>query len=797
MLGIFYKNSTKKKGKSCFDMSDCSSLQNCSPNVVNDFGEKEKVNGPSIDFRAIGSLMASPQIVDGSLYDEVKLYLNRWADCFYRLENKYLSEKNGRVVRDYDFIRLVGESVYYLNMANSLIISAIEKFLSKTLIKGNLCAYELDLLDSYMRFYNNLIASKVKYYFFRETPIPNKNYPYMSINKEVVKSGWNLLGKLSSTSVDIAELMDVVYKYYYYQGLIYSFIFNDNGYGVFVDFNYSISSYKKVRSRISYYLESLLKGNGLRGVKLFIAKFSCGVMACYLKEDSDLCKNNEVVIRKPDCFNEFCEELAQRRFTVEPLTFRLIDILWKFNGIFAMERKDLLDPGKKKRFNDVCGNRLYSFVSDYLEKTDEMYSSGIVRFDQLYRAERKLFLKDDERHEKGLYEEVFVQESSATVRSVFNRQRNVAGVKKDLFTDRISFNDVRVSGKINSLNRDSENRLKLSGLIEQLEINVLLELLYGYACMIKSYGFSDDKDRYVAFYKSGVFLAHLVNLILGERKNIWLFSARPYVTTHPIHKDEMSVSFNRVVLFDESLKTGFTYTLYESYVLRNIRRSTLKVFLFTIFDFFYYDRVAGIDADFFNSLYRVDKSLVVEPIKRSFDDYNEGNQGGKVYAHKKISDVVRSLGLNSKGNEIDLVYLMSDTDSVFSICSEFRDIVMRKCPDKTKKIELFSPSENGEVLAMMTGLLLRLKGYSVKFLYNNIQVNRSSSYYVSIDLSITTGFSVDYRWSILSEKEYLCDLSGEDYFEKLEKDLDVVLAVYSDSKRLSDNTFVLYHNKDY
>ncbi len=734
-------------------------------------------------------------------FDEIERRLNRWVDCFYRLEDECLNNGDKKVFvasgydRSYGFIKTIGESVYNLNVSNSMLISSLEAFLRETYYLGFDEQKDLKVLVRYMRFYNNLIASKVKYYFFRETPIPAANYPFMSINKEVVKAFWSVLALLSSGGrVRFTDLINEVYKYYYYQGLTYSFIFNnEKEYGVFLGFDYSQKDFYEINERVDAYLRDLLVDNGLVGIKMFIAKYSCSLMNYYIgKYGLKVADDYSCFIRKPGCFNDFCDLLAGESFFVEPLSFRLIDVLWKLNGVFAMERKNLSSPKKNDDFNNLYNKKLADFVCDYLHKVRLMYDKNVVNFTELYVSERKLFLgeENDPDECKGVYKMIFREEPVGSVKRRLGRQADVVGKSKLINDDSICLNK-RVDNQLD-LGGESENSLKIVSLIETLDISALHYMLYNYALMVKSYSANKIDDEYVAFYKSGVFLAHIVNLILEQRKRVWLFSARPYVATHPLHSDDNPSTFNRVLLFDESVKTGFTYTLYESYVQRNISNPSLKVLLLTLFDFCYYDRMLLNNHDSYDSLYKVEESLAVTPksdsrLKSSDDCFNYR------FDYKHVEKIFKSLAADD--DDVDLVYVLSDTDSLLSVCSDFADLIDDSLVDKSKKIVLFSPSENGDVLAMMTAFLLKSRGRKISLIYDGDWQDggRDECHIVGVDLSINTGFSMDYRWSIISKKGYRCD-PGLDYLKKISDNLDLVLAMYTDKKIIFNNIKVLYVN---
>lgn len=741
----------------------------------------------------------SSGVIKDSQYSDMRLCLDLWAKSNYKLENKFVNNKQGFLVKDYDFIKILGDSVYYLNVVNSFIINSVEHFLSFEKKKGEdiknkkleFTINEFEILNRYMRFHNNLIASKIKYYFFRETPMPNVNYPFMTINKEVVKAGLLLIKQLSRRKVNISELCDTASKYYYYQGLIYSYVFNESkGYGVFVNFKHSYSDFQNIRDRVDLYMSKLLRGNGLIGIKLFIAKFSCGILDYYIDPLRNRYISDKVLINKPKCYDDFSDVLIDENVFVEPLTFRLKDLLWKLNGILSMTKKSLITNNGRKVFDRNCNEQIMSFVNKYMNVSERMYKTNVLDYYKLYCAEKKIFMEGDD--EKGLYSLLFSEDSIRNVRSRLTDQKSIKGDKryplKELDCKDCRSDDV----EINAIAKDDESGLKMAKLIQDMNVRDLMSLLCSYAHMIKLNKNHGLREEYVGFYRSGIFLAHMVNVILDQRKYVWLFSTRPYVATFPMHKENDCVNYDRVVLFDESLKTGFTYTLYESYILRNLNKCGVKVSLYTIFDFSYYKRISDTDSCLFESVFDVNRHLKVS--KKNYFNFVDAPKDFNYlsFTYKPINDIIKSI--RNKDKELDLYYLLSDTDSVFSVCSDFCDIIQEKCYDAKKKVAIFSPSESGDVLAMFTALMLKIKGREIVFLQkSNVKsLSKNEAYFISIDLTFTSGFSVDYTWSIMSKNKYVVQGEFGEYIQKIENSIDLSLSVYSFKKQESEKIISLY-----
>ncbi|MCG8377537.1 MAG: hypothetical protein MI702_13760 [Chlorobiales bacterium] len=743
-------------------------------------------------------------IIEENERKEIRLSLDLWAKCHYTLENRFMRTRQGFLVRDFVFIKILGKSVYHLNVANSLIINSFKRFLNHEIDNSEnkdnpnwkSAIKDFEALERYMRFHNNLIASKVKYYCFRETPMPSINYPYMDINKDVISSGLSVLKALLSKKIDISNLCGMVSKYYYSQDLIYSFIFNeDKEYGAFINFKYSSRIFTDLKERINGYMGGLLIERGLIGIKLFVAKLSCGIMDYYVNEKKNV--NYEKIINKPSCYNEFCEAIRGNDKFVEPLTFRLIDILWKINGILSMAKKSTINDEDSASFNDKCNVQIKKFIDDYLKVTEELYDKGTIDYYKLYCIEQKLFEKNDNYDEQGLYSLIFSEYSVKSVRDRLKKQSLIDGKDKGITIETACNSCESNDAKINALSKDNESGLKMMKLLQDMFVPDIMSLMCSYAHMVKLNRPDKLDEEYVGFYKSGVFLAHMVNVILKQRKYVWLFCTRPYVATLPIHREDDCYNIDRVILFDESLKTGFTYTLYESYIMRNLSDCGIKVSLYTIFDFSYYKRIADTSKLLFESVFNVNEKLKVSK-KEYFQKSHDPENLDKIsFTYKGIDEIIESI--RAESGEIDLFYLMSDTDSILSVCKDFCDIICRESGDK-QKIALFSASESGDVLTMFVALMLKIEKKDIVFIEkSNIKrVLNEKAYVVFIDMTITSGFSADYTWRIMNEKKYSAyNDNARVIMEKIgNEEIDLLLSIYSAKDVKSEKVHVLYPQKN-
>ncbi len=83
----------------------------------------------------------------------------------------------------------------------------------------------------------------------------------------------------------------------------------------------------------------------------------------------------------------------------------------------------------------------------------------------------------------------------------------------------------------------------------------------------------------------------------------------------------------------------------------------------------------------------------------------------------------------------------------------FTEIIKEKMKNSGyKKVFLFSPSHEGKIYALWTGLLLKADKIDITFDFNEYDEN---AFKVAMDISKDTGFTLAYRWAVeMSKKEY-------------------------------------------
>ena len=722
--------------------------------------------------------------------------LDVWANCFYRLENKYIA--SGPVVDadDYDFLFMIGEGVCHLNDFGSLLISSFERYLDKTK-KTDFDDYNIEKKESknfdrcqefvnYMRFFNNLICSKVKYFFFRETPVKSVNFPLLEIDKDLVLLGYDLLDLLSGEKINFRQLKIAIAKYFYLNGLMYSFIYDDHHRtGLFLRFSYDKYRFESISEKLkkltNIYLSEDEGATNKKELKYFLVKSGCLIISDYVEEES---KKNKLYdeIRKPKCYNDFYLKALDSSLQVEPFTYRLMDIMWKLNGMLLIGDKNIRSKGATENFFDAS-IEISNFTKEYLNALGKMYHEGTIDYLQLYNVESRLFTKD------GLYKKIFREEPIEEVKNKFTILNNVVKKSKTLKTlplDIEKINDMNIENVLNKIEYHKESDLKVDVLIEALNPKDLLCLLKKYVDMIVSLdkGFFEKSTQMAGFYRAGVFLSHITNILYSSNKNIWLFNTRPYVATLPTHKENDFHDVENIILIDDNIKTGYTYKLYDSYIKRNNFRNKIDVRMYSLFDFKKYKRISGISANDVKALITVDENKGFE-LRRFADIKNQLYQNSDIAIKNiNIKDTLQKI-IDSKGNA-DIAFVIANTDLFLNICHSFVHKIIEHIKSiKTNKLALFPISVSGSVFSMMTAFLLKLlHEKEVVFVKSGYKI-KTGEPIIAIDVSFITGFSLSYNWSIVKNGFYK-HLKNQEGTNTIPEEIDLILAVYNGEKIISE-----------
>lgn len=699
--------------------------------------------------------------------------LNSWADVTLLLENKRSLQNYVVNNKDYRFLRLIGQGVYYLNSLNSLLVSEIDKY-AGLLPHADPCYEELKGIAGYTRFFNSLIASKVKYFFFRETPIANTNNPFFRLDLDIYKSAINILNLLNEEVKCRDEIKFNICKYFYLQMLMYSFIYDrKKEKGVFLRFNYEYNNFTKIKEFI---LDRTSRLENEEQLRFLGTTFVCDITRYYVNN------NNFISIDEfspksnvySDLFNLYSGNNSP---AIEPLSYHLCDIIWKIDAMVHND-SDFYDKKKKKLKDNEVIELVSKFIKDYLLISDKMYRDNKINYLNIYQIETEFIhsVYNKLLRERDICE---IKENYKMIAS-FNREcRHVNDVT---ITYKTIYNVLK-SEILAKLRFGDEKGFKIESIIQNLNKNELLLLFKLLSKIVPENLYKSETTAVVGFYKSGAFLAHIMNLIFGQEKQVWLFKSKPYVATHPIHKDG-EVDCDSIIIFDESLKTGFTYSLYESYLLRNMPDVHLSTYLYSLFDFSIYSKIDLLRDINFLSLIKLNEKLI--PTNEAELNFlcDSGDQQFilSFCEDLDLNPQIESLKkFNSDEGRLDVTLLLTNTNLLVNVCKKFVNTILEKLEvNSRKKIFLFSPSDDGAILCLMTAFILKILDKEV-FLTNELPVHNNDLFLVAVDITFETGFSLAACWGGLSRGYY----DPAEYMELI-SEIDLVCTIIGRESEFSN-----------
>ncbi len=673
--------------------------------------------------------------------------INRWSHSALRIENDYRMSKRDISNRDYSFLKILGESVYHINRFNSLLIAFIEN--SNSLKKNN----ELHKLSDYSRFFNSLIASKIKYFFFREIPIIANNGPFISNNTKIFGAAIELTNIFNAHNISFVKIESAVFKFFYLQMLLYGFIYeNEKEKGYFLTFKYDRDSFNEI---YRFLIKNLEEIETEKDIRLLGSNFFGWLAYYYVEKYNSNYKQittlnstiHSIEIIKPEVYSNLINVLRNKRIDFEPLTYHFADILWKIDGMIHDDDEYLSVISKRKQEQELVEN-IKLRLTKILNNFKATYERNKINNHLMYKTESDLI--------DWLYQFLLKQKDIDEIRTIYSKLNSI----HPTYTVKRSNlgNECTITSIVHKLRKFGEKGFKIESVITNLHSDELLYLLHFFVEHVSTVKLNNETEI-VGFFKSGVFLGHILNLFLKKNSPIWLFKTKPYVATHPIHKDKYSGKYDSILVLDECTKTNFTYSLYETYLTRNIFGSEISVFLYTLFDFSYYKKIKTVSKLNVHSLINLSNNLIP-------DNLNNINYLGS-YSLNDIKNISFELSENlnyfkkcfeivkDKNDQIDLTYFLMNTSVYFSICYDFAQKIIKNNKD-SEPVLLFAGSSEGEILNLGIAFILKLMNYDVWLEEVVNSKNKLNNYFVvGIDLSFVTGFSLLYKWAIFKYGKYV------------------------------------------
>lgn len=272
---------------------------------------------------------------------------------------------------------------------------------------------------------------------------------------------------------------------------------------------------------------------------------------------------------------------------------------------------------------------------------------------------------------------------------------------------------------------------KISLILEKFTFDELLSLLSCFSVLVKAYSQSsmqveirDDRNIILGFYKPGGFLAHFLNLAYKMNKPIFLFKTDPYMAIIPKLKDIHPFTDKNIFILDESVKTSFTYSLFENLYYRRVGKEPHSK-VFTIFSYEGFEKILP-DLDVI-ALYtlkdeaKIEESVEAKGLLRNSQEELQSIPENVTEALKKIvgerafkNYIKEAKEKVEEVNNLSLIF--ASTTYLCAIAFGFADKIKDELKDEKlkkfgkNKILLFSATEDGQLLSFFIAFALKYNG---------------------------------------------------------------------------------------
>jgi hypothetical protein len=701
-------------------------------------------------------------------------YLSGWSDTRLSLEDKkpYLQSTN-----DYDFLKLMATSVNRMDYMNSCLLGLIAN-IGET--QPNLLT-EQEQKNSYRfsLFYNNLVVSKAKDFFFRETPNRALEEPYFSSDQETYVQAKRLIKSLNRVEKwqkkDIGKFKEDLGKYYFLLPFLYEFIYNkEKEEGVFLRFEYNQNTFNDLINVIKKDIEEINTEEDYRKkthdivVKILRKQI--------LEEDEQKTTKNEVATKQ---YQKFVSVLTDEQKTIEPYTWRICNILWKIDG-FIQDADELNSKeNEQARFQSIK-EALVKFINESEELYSRSYEQSSNDFIKIFEIESRLF--------RRLYDED--ETGNAPVRKTFDKEnayllrvKSLEEVESIFSTIKAYLKEISTIEKSKFISTDINwiyRKLEVSHWHKERKLEDLLECLSGEELeqlfVLYASSANQQYENIIGAYSSGVFLAHVINFY-NKKSDIpvWLYKVFPYVGVHPLHDNHKHERLNKNTLIcDESIKTGFSMATYQARLSRNSKHGkAASPKILTLLNFTQYKRTVELGGEI-DSLLSIQKNGQVM-LNRSVSKEEltiPDIKLAKSLSENEIEKLYQLMRGDKKNatDYLDKTPILCNTISVIGISKRMKSNIIKYYNNNNlKEILLYSPSKEGRTLMLMTAYLLKLDNYKVKMgsgawkkyqPTNNTNKNETQCA-VAIDLSHNTGYTLKSGIEDFTEKT---DINTLEYF---------------------------------
>lgn len=615
-------------------------------------------------------------------YKQANEYLENWKNYSYSFEDIRIEQVKTKPYQK-EVLAIIKNSVHSLDSLNSFLIN------HHPIISNN------NKLVTFIKFHNNLMISKIKHFFFREKPKSTIN----EIDNKYTQRLYYLLSMIISED-DVAKLEFLLTKYFFYTFMMYDFLYSNKlNYGYFSRFKPSKDKFIKAMDKIKNILADIKTEDSFR-------KFANISVAQVLKIQFDISESLHTSNEIQNIFHQYIKSKKEKdtKVEIEPFSYYLAYIIWKYgNLIQRMEDKRLANIEKFKEF-----------IFEYLEYILKSYDNEDIDFSQIYTLESDFLFDFD----KDLQFTSLIYEIDGKI-SIENK--NIENIKEKV--SRTTFNN-------------NSHAIK-----DFLEVFSFAQL--NHICRRLFEKSSDQEDLVVGFYSGGVFLALLYSLFNNKNDLIFL-QPFPFVDLHPDYLQN-NLDNKKILIFDDSIKTGFTFSIFESVYFRQTKKQLKKYELLSLY---YDDNLHDLTA-------KIDKKYILDSTIKDITTIDENFDIEYDKKENVISNIKKMLEIHS--DKIDFSYFLSKKYFAFNISKIFADEIEKEFKESEKdKIYLNSPSYEANPLIYLVAYILKSKQLSITFNQKNID----KSFNCFIDFTTHTFYTIENRIEFLKLKKEQIDFLG-------------------------------------
>jgi hypothetical protein len=528
--------------------------------------------------------------------------------------------------------------------------------------------YEIKIFDNnkddirFYSFYFDLILSKLRHSLFTETPKDSFEDIYPSTAKEIAAIGQELYNsKILDDDFNI-NFQRFIFKIF----LMYDFIFYENE-GCFTSFKLDRDLFIKIKDTAL----APIKGSDT-------TDFGQDIVINILNKTLDITTNT---------YKQYVSKAKSSTVYIEPLSYFLGFKIWKISKIIhaTLEFKNKNDlTNHKKDFKE----EFKKYLNEYKQTILEFYDNNITNAEMLYKVYKLDKVILSEVLQKGLLfpyrDDVILKKERLNIK------------KKDIDNNKINLS--KLLNDMISNAKDDYDRFKFYRVLEDKDITID-EIAY----IIELMGSNIKQDgdfELVGMLRSGVLLAHCINVSQKLFKPVIMFSSFPYISFLP----RINSSSINILFIDESIKSRFSTRLANLYKQRILRTNGINIFnykskVLSVVDFKDFNKKkVSISSNSIARVNIINNNVTLDENSMQEDKINSVFDW-KSYIEDLNANDLESPELQDEHTRLDITKLLSNSNSLFYISKVFA----QKLNDlEDEEIILYSSTDEGKLLVDST-----------------------------------------------------------------------------------------------